>query len=213
MKSNVVIEILKDGPIRITGLQTCRLPNGQALACKEEMHFCRCGTSQNKPFCDGSHKKIGFRGERLIDKPLDRERKYQGQRITIHDNRVICSHAKECVNRLPAVFRFGERPWIQPDAAAVDEIIEVVKRCPSGALSYSIEEIHHRDLERPPAVDIVKDGPLNVTGRIQFICEHAQPPSPEHYSLCRCGASKNKPFCDGTHVEIDFKDENAQPLT
>lgn len=204
---SAVIEILKGGPIRITGLTTCYHFSGELIPCKEEMYFCRCGASQNKPFCDGSHRKIDFSGERLINKPLDKERSYAGKRITIHDNRTICSHAKECVNRLPAVFRFGERPWIQPDAAGVDEIIDVVTRCPSGALSYSIDEVHYRDHNREPAIFIAENGPYNVTGGIKFVCEgDVQPPIKDHYSLCRCGASKNKPFCDGSHVDIDFKD-------
>lgn len=207
MSAEIVIEILKDGPIRITGLQAFHNSKGEEVGCKNEIHLCRCGASQNKPFCDGSHKIIGFRGERLIDKPLDKERRYEGKRITIHDNRTICSHAKECVNRLPAVFRFGERPWIHPDAAEVDEIIAVVKRCPSGALSYSIDDVQARELEREPSLHIVENGPYNVTGGIAFVCDgDVQPPTKEHYSICRCGVSKNKPFCDGSHVDINFKD-------
>jgi CDGSH-type Zn-finger protein len=209
MSSETVIEILKNGPIRVTGLGAYQNSKGREVACKSEVHLCRCGTSKNKPFCDGSHKTIDFSGDRQIDKPLNKERKYEGQRIIIHDNRTICSHAKECVNLLPAVFRFGERPWIHPDNAEVDEIIEVVNRCPSGALSYSIAETHHRDIDRDPALHIIADGPYNIVGGIKFVCEsNIRPPSPEHYSLCRCGASKNKPFCDGSHVDIDFEDKS-----
>ncbi len=207
MNSEIVIEILEDGPIRITGLQSLRNSKGNEIDCKSEIHLCRCGASQNKPFCDGSHKTNGFRGERLIDKPLDTERRYEGKRITIHDNRTICSHAKECVNRLPTVFRFGGSPWIQPDAAEVDEIIDVINRCPSGALSYSIDDVQDRELDREPSLHIVANGPYNVTGGITFVCGgDVQPPTKEHYSICRCGASKNKPFCDGSHVDINFKD-------
>ena len=202
----VVIEVLKDGPIKVSGLENCIDSRGETIACKDEMHLCRCGASQNKPFCDGSHRRIGYSGTRLSDTPLNKERDYVGRRITIHDNRAICSHAKECVKHLPSVFCFGERPWIHPEAADVDAIIEVIERCPSGALSYTMDDVHYRDQNRQPALHIIAGGPYNITGGIKFICDsNVQPPSLEHYSLCRCGASKNKPFCDGSHVDIDFK--------
>ncbi|NIR47721.1 hypothetical protein GWO43_04615, partial [candidate division KSB1 bacterium] len=92
------------------------------------------------------------------------------------------------------------RPWIEPDADEAEKIIDVIERCPSGALSYTIDGVHHRDQEREPAILIARDGPCNIVGGIELqVPEELQPPSCEHYSLCRCGASKNKPYCDGAH--------------
>ena len=131
----------------------------------------------------------------------------QVKTLQLHDNRVICSHAAECVNDLPSVFRLGERRWINPDAAEVDDVIDVIKKCPSGALSYSIENVRHTLKNLPTEITVTKDGPYHITGKIQIKDENnLQPPNPELYSICRCGASKNKPFCDGVHHEIEFKD-------
>jgi uncharacterized Fe-S cluster protein YjdI len=75
----------------------------------------------------------------------DKRKSYVGKIITIHDNRRICSHAAECVNNLPSVFKLNSRPWIDPGAAEVEEIADTIKKCPSGALSYSINGIEYRD--------------------------------------------------------------------
>jgi uncharacterized Fe-S cluster protein YjdI len=140
---------------------------------------------------------------------FNRGKNYVGKEITIHDNRRICSHAAECVNSLPAVFKLNSRPWINPDAARTEEIIDTIRKCPSGALSYSINDIEYRDPDnRKPMVTVLEDGPYHITGGIDLIGENIQwgeGASKEHYTLCRCGASNYKPFCDGMHKTINFK--------
>ncbi len=207
--NNIIIEIMEDGPLIVKGLGTLKNSKGDELEIDKVVALCRCGDSSNKPFCDGTHKKVSFSGKREIDKPLNKEREYEGAEIDVYDNRVICSHAGECVSNLPSVFRLGERPWIAPDNAGVDEVVSVVKKCPSGALSYSIEGKHERDFDHSPQISIAKNGPYNVAGNIEIkIEESLQPPSKEHFALCRCGASKNKPYCDGSHSDAGFKDED-----
>ena len=99
-------------------------------------------------------------------------------------------------------------PWIDPEGASPGEIMEVIRRCPSGALSYSIDGVEHRDQDRQPAVQLSKDGPYRVTGGIALEgVEWLEGTSAEHYTLCRCGGSKNKPFCDGTHWYVRFRDD------
>jgi CDGSH-type Zn-finger protein len=171
--------------------------------------LCRCGASDNKPFCVGRHSVIGFSDRKETDGHLDKRIDYVGREITIHDNRGICSHAGFCTEGLPSVFRLGEEPWIDPDGASGEEIIETVGKCPSGALSYSVEGVEHRDRDREPLVTVSKDGPYYVVGGIQVVGheERAEEVSEEHCTLCRCGSSKNKPFCDGTHWTIGFKGE------
>jgi CDGSH-type Zn-finger protein len=182
--------------------------------------LCRCGASNNKPFCDGTHGTIGFSSknrtiangnngsERIVK---DKRKNYVGKEITIHDNRRICSHAAECVNNLSSVFKFNARPWINPDSARTEEIIDTIRKCPSGALSYSINGIEYRDPnEREPLVTVSKDGPYSITGGIDLIGDNiqwAEGATKEHYTLCRCGASSNKPFCDGMHRTVSFKDD------
>ncbi len=172
--------------------------------------LCRCGGSNNKPFCDGTHGKNGFTDEKLADGSLDKRANYVGKRITIHDNRGICAHAGYCTDNLASVFKLKEEPWIDPDGAAVKEIIETIKRCPSGALSYTVDNVEHRDQDREPMVTVTKDGPYAITGGIELLEQPlGEGASTEHYTLCRCGGSKNKPFCDGTHWSIKFQDDKS----
>ncbi|MCK5709503.1 MAG: CDGSH iron-sulfur domain-containing protein [Deltaproteobacteria bacterium] len=207
--NGITIEIMEDGPLIVKGLTILKNSKGEEVEAEMITALCRCGGSPNKPFCDGTHKKVGFFANRETDKPIDKEREYQGEDIAIYDNRVICSHAGECVRNLPSVFRLGERPWIAPDNASVEEIISVIKKCPSGALSYSVQSTHQRDFDHSPEIVITKNGPYSVTGNIKInIEEDLQPPSREHFALCRCGASKNKPYCDGSHTEAGFTDED-----
>ena len=99
-------------------------------------------------------------------------------------------------------------PWIDPVGAEAEVIIETIRKCPSGALSYSIEDVEHRDQERKPTITVSKDGPYYVTGGIELINEpRGEGALTEHFTLCRCGGSKNKPFCDGTHWNIKFEDD------
>ena len=207
-KEKLVIEILDNGPLIVKGLdQLTNSAGDQESHEKKVFALCRCGGSNNKPYCDGTHSRIGFNGERVIKRPLDRSRAYAGSEITIHDNRTICAHAAECVKNLPAVFNNEDSPWINPDGASVDEIIGAIKKCPSGALSYTINDEHHSENGLEPQIIVEKDGPYNISGKIDLKHkDDSQAPNPELYSLCRCGASKNKPFCDGMHHEAEFKE-------
>lgn len=153
--------------------EPCRTARGVAL--------CRCGGSKNKPFCDGTHGATGFSDKRLSDGAQDRRISYAGKRITIFDNRALCSHAGHCTDSLKSVFRQGEEPWIDADGAAVSEIVATISKCPSGALSYAIDGVEAADPQRPPMVTVTKDGPYAVTGG-------------------------NKPFCDGSHWDAKFQD-------
>jgi CDGSH-type Zn-finger protein len=198
----------KNGPYIVKKLTRLTNSKGEALETKEVIALCRCGGSSNKPFCDGTHSKIGFSGDKVSDGGNDKRDNYSGKGITIHDNRAICAHAGHCTDGLAAVFRLKIEPWIDPDGAEIEAIKEAVRKCPSGALSYSVDGVEHRDQEREPAVTVSKDGPYHVTGGVELEGEaRNEGASEEHYTLCRCGGSKNKPFCDGTHWYIEFKDE------
>ncbi len=205
----VAIEMAENGPYIIKNLASLSNSKGERLETKKTMALCRCGGSKNKPYCDGTHTKNGFSSKNLSDSKNDKRITYSGKKIAIHDNRAICAHAGACTDSLSSVWRIGAEPWINPDGADVDEIIETVRRCPSGALSYSIESVEHRDVEQDPAVYVCKDGPYHVTGGIDLKdVSWAEGASTEHYALCRCGDSKNKPFCDGSHWHIKFQDKN-----
>jgi CDGSH-type Zn-finger protein len=197
-----------DGPYIVKALGNLKNSTGAKLETKPQMALCRCGGSANKPYCDGTHAKQGFSSEKLSDGSKDKRDTYTGAGITIHDNRGICAHAGRCTDGLAAVFRLGEEPWVHPGAADAEKIIETVRRCPSGALSYSVEGVEHRDQDREPAITVAENGPYVVTGGPDLVGEsRGEGASTEHYTLCRCGGSKNKPFCDGTHWHIKFSDD------
>lgn len=201
------IEISSDGPLLVKGLETFTNSKGASLSTKPVTALCRCGKSSSKPFCDGTHSKIGFSGNKLSDGTRNKRINYVGEEITIHDNREICAHAGFCTENLSSVFRMQHEPWIDPDGATTEAIIETINKCPSSALSYSIEGVEYRDQERVPAITIIKDGPYFVTGGCTLPdASLGEGASEEHYTLCRCGGSKNKPFCDGSHWNLEFKD-------
>ncbi len=200
------IEPTPDGPLKVSGAIGLTNSKGEAVATRQTFFLCRCGGSANKPFCDGTHGKIGFSGARLSDPAKRETRSYTGAGITILDNRSICAHAGHCTDHSPDVFRMKAKPWIAPDGDDAAHIAETIRMCPSGALAVQVDGVRQEPTGRAPAIRIGKDGPYEVVGGPPLAGE-AQPVSPEHYTLCRCGQSKNKPFCDGTHWTVDFKDD------
>jgi CDGSH-type Zn-finger protein len=198
---------LIDGPLVVEGPVSLSNRHG-ALAAGAKAVLCRCGGSKGKPFCDGTHRTNGFSSAKLHGRVEDRRDDYAGEGITLHDNRGLCAHVGHCTDGLPAVFRLGQEPWIDPVGAPVDDIVATIRRCPSGALSASLSGIEHRDRAGPPALVVSTNGPYLVTGGPRLLdTERGAGASLEHYALCRCGGSKNKPFCDGTHWYIGFDDD------
>ena len=195
----------ENGPYVVSGLGDLIDPNGKSIPTKPTVALCRCGGSSSKPFCDGTHAKIGFDDTKQPDRVPDRRKAYTGKNIIIHDNRALCSHAGFCTDSLSAVWRLHQRPWIDPDAASAGEIADVVAACPSGALTLTPAQASP---VRDAAILIVKGGPYAVTGGPSLVgADFGTGSSSERFSLCRCGASKNKPFCDGAHWNAGAWDE------
>jgi CDGSH-type Zn-finger protein len=191
-----------NGPYVVDETVNLRREQGEALPSRGGMALCRCGGSARKPFCDGTHAKNGFSDQNPGGRAASRRIAYAGKAITIFDDRSICAHAGFCTDRLKSVFRMNVEPWIDPDAASVQEIVATIEKCPSGALSYARDGVEASPGPREPMVTVTNDGPYAITGGIAL----DEDASREHYTLCRCGGSKNKPFCDGTHWHIGFKD-------
>ncbi len=114
------IEPTVNGPYRVKNLGNLGNSKGKSLTARPEMYLCRCGGSANKPFCDGTHVKIGFSGDKSEDRVPDRLDDYAGKEITIHDNRGVCAHSGYCTDNSPSVFRMGSESWIEPDAAGAE---------------------------------------------------------------------------------------------
>jgi len=210
------IQASLNGPYLVTNAEHLQNSRGERIPARPQMALCRCGGSAIKPFCDGTHARIGFTGKKEPDRVPDRRDTYIGEQITILDNRGICAHSGFCTDRLASVFRLGQEPFVDPNGARMEEIIAAVRNCPSGALSYAIGGIECRDevdQGREPTITVSKDGPYRIIGGIPLEDEQgkeeqrAQGSSREHYSLCRCGQSKNKPFCSGMHWYVNFHDE------
>jgi uncharacterized Fe-S cluster protein YjdI len=134
-------------------------------------------------------------------------RVYGDERIEVRWEPRLCIHVKHCVRRLGAVFDPERRPWIDVTAAEADEIAETVLSCPTGALHFRrIDGGPQEEPADPPTVVPRTDGPLFLRG--QFRIEDAEGNllrEDTRLALCRCGASGNKPFCDGSHLRVGFK--------
>jgi len=200
------IACLPNGPYLLENAEL-RRASGETWPPGKGVALCRCGGSQNKPFCDGTHGRNGFRDENLADPAKDKREAYAGKGITIFDNRALCAHAGHCTDGLASVSRMRSEPWIDADGAPVQDIIDTIRRCPSGALSYAIDGVEAAPVERAPMVTVSANGPYEITGGIELMgVKQGAGASSEHYTLCRCGASKNKPFCDGSHWDAGFRD-------
>jgi CDGSH-type Zn-finger protein/truncated hemoglobin YjbI len=216
------ISVIPNGPYLVTNLVNLSSWLGVPMPVRPLLALCRCGRSVAKPLCDGTHARIGFSSEPSRDRLADQVDTYVGQQVTILDNRGTCQHSGLCSERLATVFRAGQEPFIAPSGGRMDEIIRAVRDCPSGALNFAIDAREAReqvdlDNHREPRIEMSKDGPYRVTGRIPLVDavgrEHArnQGASHEHYALCRCGQSRNKPFCNGMHCYVGFHDPVPSP--
>jgi CDGSH-type Zn-finger protein/truncated hemoglobin YjbI len=212
------VRVALDGPYLVTNVEQFTNWLGEELPLTPQMALCRCGQSSMKPYCDGTHAQSGFSGAKDPKRVLDKRDDYKGQQIEIFDNRGICAHSGFCTDRLASVFHVGQEPFVTPSGARLDEIIQCVRACPSGALSYAMDGVEARsqvDRNRPASIEVSKDGPYRITGALGLVDEHgidiprAEGSSREHFSLCRCGHSQNKPFCSGMHWSIQFQDPVA----
>ena len=201
-----IVTITKDGPYLVKDSDNLTNTKGKVES-KETMALCRCGASQTKPYCDGSHGKIGFTDEKKEDRTKQDRREFAGKEITISDNPGVCSHAGFCTDLSSEVFYTweNERRISNPDKGDKDKTINTIKKCPSGALAYKQKGTMYDNFHSVEEIHISKDGPYFIKGSVKL--EGEQPDSKEHYALCRCGASKNKPFCDGQHRYSGFRDD------
>jgi CDGSH-type Zn-finger protein/truncated hemoglobin YjbI len=220
LTSTARIVVTTDGPYRLEGDAELVDHLGQPIERPDPARLCRCGRSATKPFCDDSHLKSGFTGAKDPRRVPDRLDVYAGQQAFVFDNRGLCAHSGFCTDRLNGVFHVGAEPFVTPSGARLDDIIRAVRRCPSGALGIGVTSSRDdamTDTARPAQVEVSKDGPYRITGRIEIVDEAGAAiprnagASLEHYSLCRCGSSLNKPFCSGMHWSVEFRDPIADP--
>ena len=173
--------------------------------------LCRCGHSADKPFCDGTHSSIDWDGSETAPANTSAERREThpgGKQIAVRRDYDVCCSSGFCATRLTNIQRMlaASKP---DDINLRSQVIAMVERCPSGSYTYSIEGAG-KDIEPdlPKQIAVTTeitasgpiDGPLWVTGGIQIERADGQPVEVRNrVTLCRCGASGNKPLCDGTH--------------
>jgi CDGSH-type Zn-finger protein len=200
--------VSEDGGFSITWQKT------DVLETEDTYALCRCGHSGSKPFCDGTHARIDWDGTEEADvRPhIERVRIVDGPPgIVVKRDGYLCMHSAFCVGRLKRI------PAMMADATDSDvraQIIGMIERCPSGSYTYALES-EGLDVEPdyPVAIAVTAEegelaGPLWVTGRIPLERSDGQPfETRPRVTLCRCGHSKMKPLCDGTHRQVDFRDE------
>jgi CDGSH-type Zn-finger protein len=220
------IVVSKDGPYTVSGQIPLSMqiinPNkeglswdweaGKTFETKKEYDLCRCGHSKTKPFCDGTHSKIGFDGtETATRKPYVRQAEvFDGPALRLSDAEELCAFARFCDP--------GGKIWgligQTDDPEARKLVIREANHCPSGRLvvhdKKTGEEIEQKF---PPSIGVVEDpalgcsGPLWVRGGITIESADGTPYEVRsRVALCRCGASVNKPFCNGSHASIKFRD-------
>jgi len=173
----------------------------------ETYSLCRCGQSRNKPYCDGTHAKIGFVGTETasLDPFKEGAEKLEGPNLILYDNRDLCVGARFC-HRAGGIWDLTERSNDQ-EARKVAE--EIAASCPSGRLVVCDRE-NGKPIEPKlePSIQLIEDrgiadsGPIWVRGGIPIeSADGTKYKVRNRVTLCRCGRSENKPFCDGSHLD------------
>lgn len=139
---------------------------------------------------------------------MARRKEYSNGEITVVWEPKKCIHSGICVRTLPEVYNPKERPWVKINNATTEELRNQVKKCPTGALSYFMngeENLESESLETK--VEVMPNGPLMIYGTLNITDQNGNASiKNKTTAFCRCGKSENKPYCDGMHVKIDFRD-------
>lgn len=141
----------------------------------------------------------------------DITKKYTNGEVTIVWKPNVCIHSTLCwkgAMGLPQVFNPAERPWIKPEGATTERIVEQIKKCPSGALSYYMNNAENApaSINAESIVEVAPNGPLLVYGNIKIKAKDGSETQRNKVTaFCRCGHSSNKPYCDGSHVKAGFE--------
>lgn len=220
------IEITRNGPYVVTGgvplgkevidcqkqKDPVKWAQGEKFKDQESVRLCRCGHSGNKPYCDGSHFKVGFVGtETASREPYAKQcETFEGPGMNMTDAQDLCSSARFC-HRGGGAWKLVEE---SDDPKAKELLIQECAQCPSGRL-VAMDKKTGKPIEPElePSIGIVEDpqkkasGPLWVKGGIPIVsADGFEYEVRNRVTLCRCGNSKNKPFCDGSHVATKFND-------
>ena len=220
------IVVSKDGPYIVSGNVPLTVqiiaPNregfswdwkqGKTFDTGSEYKLCRCGRSMNKPFCDGTHTKIRFDGKETATRtPFARQAEtFDGPTMTLSDAENLCAFARFCdpAGKIWSLIEQTDNP------EARKLVIREANHCPAGRLVVHDKKTGNvLEHKLPASIGVVEDpalgcsGPLWVRGEIRIESEDGKPYEVRNrVTLCRCGASSNMPFCNGSHASIKFAD-------
>jgi uncharacterized Fe-S cluster protein YjdI len=139
----------------------------------------------------------------------DITKKYTNGEVTIVWKPNLCIHSAICFKGLGEVFDPKKRPWVTPEGSTTEKIVSQVKKCPSGALSYFMNSdapANEVKVEAETIIETATNGPLMVYGNVTVKDKSGTLTKKSNVTaFCRCGASQNKPFCDGSHKKIGFE--------
>jgi len=213
------IRVLRDGPYEVIGAPLARTGQVETeygepvdyeplepLEVGARYRLCRCGNSSTKPFCDDTHED-GFDGTEVADRGprAARASTWPGVGVVMTDDYSLCTQAGYCGDRFTRVWEMIDET---EDPSVRERLQRMVSLCPSGRLAYAAAQ-GGPDVEPAfePHVALCRDGPILVRGGIEVESEDGEPYEVRNrVALCRCGRSRNKPFCDGTHKRVGFRE-------
>lgn len=226
IKTEVKVVVTKNGPYLVSGNiplakqtivsdaagESLEWREGEALPPQASYALCRCGHSKNKPFCDGTHTKVKFDGTETASREpyLKQAQLTEGPALSLSDAESLCAFARFC-DPNGQVWNQVERT---DDAQVSQMFVRQVNNCPSGRL-VAWERATGKPVEHPlpVSIGIIEDpveevgGPLWLRGGIPLVgADGSAYEVRNRVTVCRCGASKNKPFCDGSHAAVKFRD-------
>jgi len=202
MSKPLSVTVLDNGPLKVSGdeirLRYCGEPI--AVEAGKDVYLCRCGGSADPPFCDGTHNTQGFVAEPPAGASKEL-RVWEGRNIRTTFNPNACMHVFYC-KPLKELRQRG----LDGDDHAAAEIARVVMSCPSGALSYEAKAVSAPAVDQDADIDVMEGGEVRIQCAFQINTDLLAHQDGDRATLCRCGLSKNKPWCDGRHKKrADFR--------
>jgi len=225
VKTTIRVTVIRDGPYMVQGGVPLSVQSivgdsrggseswieGKTYPPQEKYALCRCGNSKNKPFCDGTHAKIGFNGSETASRePYEKQaQSFDGPALVLTDAESLCAFGRFCDP--------NDKVWNQVKRTNNPEVramfIRQVGNCPAGRLvAWDKKTGKALEPELPVSIGLIEDppekcaGPLWLRGGIPVVSSDGfEYEIRNRVTLCRCGESENKPFCDGTHAAVKFK--------
>lgn len=223
--SAATVQITKDGPYVVSGElplsnqiigtnadgESVKWEHGKQFPLQAKYALCRCGHSSNKPFCDGTHAQVGFDGTEIASRKSYREqaKTFEGPAMSLTDVESLCAFARFCDPRGQVWNQVKQTDDPQTRKYFVSQTCD----CPSGRLvAWDNETGQPIEPQLEPSIGLIEDpaqgcsGPIWLRGGVQLIgADGFEYEVRNRMTLCRCGASENKPFCDGAHAKVKFR--------